>query len=260
MAYYISMIKDNADIKSILTLPKEETFFGIMGRMQVLLEYFSTVPEYRSFVPFLQTYYIITKEVALRLHANSHYFNDVQALEKLDVYFATLYFNPLREYLETGRASQPWQSYFAYCSQPKGSPFLQMLLGINAHINGDLGRTLIDTQYVEQGDYLRINEILLAKIPEVLTFLAFKRQDLFGAGGLVFKQFIAGEFNRVIVKWRQAAWNNAVKIQIQKLPYEGVLSQTEQIAERLIEIFNQRYNVTKSRANLAVVRTLQVTI
>ena len=117
---------------------KSETIFDVIGRMEVLLEYFKSKPRHKNLVPFLETYYLITKAVAEKQLKHPKFFRDPKSLGKLDVDFANLYFKPLKIYLETGRTVKPWQKYFEYCEQKNGLPFLQMFLGMNAHINADL--------------------------------------------------------------------------------------------------------------------------
>lgn len=245
--------------KHLLNLSPNESIFGIVGRMELLLDYFAQYKQYSSLIPFLNTYYIITKTVALRL-SEPRYFRNPAALQKLDVYFASLYFKPLAIYLNTGTAPEPWKTYFRYCSQAKGSAFLQMMLGINAHINGDLTKTVMDTKYKADKDYELINEILREKIPDVMSFLAFHEGDALGATALMFRQLVEKEFETVIVKWRSLAWDNAQSMRRRPLPYRGIHNQTEQIAQQLIEIFKHRYEIKKLPHNFAELQALHIKI
>lgn len=245
---------------SFLVSDVDSSVLTVMGKMQFLLDYFSTRREYAGLHPFLYTYYAVTKEVALQMHTRPRRFHNAQALEHLDIYFASLYFEPLISFLQTGSAPKPWHTYFQYCMKKNSIPFVQMLLGINAHINGDLAKTVLNLEYRESGDFEVINEILEAKIPEVLTYLAFQDKDMFGLGGLVFKNFYIEQFKKIIVTWRDDAWENSHNMETKKLPLQEVLEQTESVAKEFISIFDQRYNLVKSPANFKRIRELRVRV
>lgn len=252
-------MKQNLLIGKVLEIEQSEDVLGIVGRMQVMLDFFATHSRYTGFIPFLQTYFIITKTVALRMHADQP-FQNPKALQKLDVYFANLYFQPLRTYLKTGKAPSPWKTYFEYCSKPGGVPFLQMLLGINSHINGDLAKVVKDVGYHERRDFLFINKILQDNISSVMSFLAFHEHDSMGLGALVFKDLVHEEFRHVIVKWREAAWNNAWVLQKTGVRHKHIVQQTEQVALELIDIFAHRYDIEKAPEHIRRMRALTVSV
>ncbi len=212
-----------------------ESVYGVVGHMQLLQDYFFTHPEYYGLIPFLHTYYTVTKMVASKTD-----FKNPVALEQLDIHFASLYFNPIQQFLnhEIEHIS-PWKTYFEYCKQTKGNAFLEMLLGINAHINSDLVVTLHELPYREHKDFQKVNTILSDAIPEVMKFLAKEYHNLFALGGVVFPHFTHDEFTKIVVKWRQQAWKNAERMQdMSKIEaIQSLHKQTEQIAESLIDIF-----------------------
>ncbi|MDP3741669.1 MAG: DUF5995 family protein, partial [bacterium] len=180
---------DKDQLTKILTIKdlQRETIFDIVGRMKVLLEFFKRNPRHKNLVPFLKTYYLITKSVAERRLERKKYFADTTGLDRLDAHFADLYFRPLREYLLRGKMKKPWQTYFKYCERKDGIPFVQMLLGINAHINSDLLTSIVDLKYGNRKDFLTINIILKEEIPDVMKFLVRVDHDLYGLGVLVFR-------------------------------------------------------------------------
>src|SRR3989338_3885961 len=112
-----------------------------IGEVAVRL-YHYTQKQYKNLVPFLETYYLITKSVADKQFSSKSFFAKPGQLSKLDVYFASLYFIPLKSYLESGKKVKPWKIYFDYCERKDGIPFVQMFLGINAHINADLSSSI----------------------------------------------------------------------------------------------------------------------
>lgn len=239
---------------------EEESIFSILGRMNLLLEYFSASPKYKYLVPFLYTYYTVTKEVATRsiMQKNSS-FENIPALHQLDVYFASLYINPLHAFMEDSKKTSPWKTYFEYCTTKKANPFLQMLLGINAHINGDLPVCVYTLQYTEKKDYEHINHVLEELIPKIMFFLATEYRDVLGLSGLLFPQLTSEEFQRIIVQWRNQAWENGHAL-IEKNSDAGIAAihqQTEEIAQQLIRLFSNKYTLLKERNTL---RSLRVKI
>ena len=219
---------------------EKETISEVIGKMETLLAYFKENPQYLGLVPFLETYYLVTKKVAEKRIQQENYYNHPGDLEKLDVVFASLYFRPLATYLKTGKANPPWSGYFDYCEKD-GIPFLKMLLGINAHINTDLCITLISLGYRHKNDYFVINDILDEVIPEIMHFLAFTSHDIFGISGLFFKKIVEKEFRKTVVQWRQHAWNNALAISTGSYPdYHTKLNKcTEETCVRLIATFHE---------------------
>ncbi|MFZ2803822.1 MAG: DUF5995 family protein [Patescibacteria group bacterium] len=177
--------KRKARLLQTLRVPRPftETADHMAARMEVLLEEFHRVPEWGGFTPFLHTYLLITKAVA----RDRSSFNHPADLDWLDTHFASLYFRPLERFLFSGKLTKPWATYYTYCSQPNGSAFVQMLLGINAHINGDLARTLQMASYTRRADFLRVNHILEGEIPRVMRYLAFQQKDPIAMGGLLWK-------------------------------------------------------------------------
>lgn len=188
----------NSKLLEALTIrkPRAESIYSIVGRMKVLLEYLERHRSLRNLIPFLETYYVITKTVAERRLEKKDTFKDIQQLEKLDIYFAQLYFEPIKKFLLNSTRLKPWQTYLNYCEKP-GIPFLQMLLGINAHINGDLFTSLVKLKYREKSDYWKINKILEEEIPVIMKFLAYVDHDVYGLGGVIFKNFCCPRIQRL---------------------------------------------------------------
>ncbi|MBP9716463.1 MAG: hypothetical protein KBD51_00815 [Candidatus Levybacteria bacterium] len=231
--------KDKFDLKKLLVLnnPKEETIYTIIGRMEVLLQYFKDNKEKSSLAPFLETYLLVTIAVAEKYNLKKSYFKDFKSVEKLDIYFASLYFGPVLKFIEKGDLTKPWQSYFKYTSDPNGIPFLQILLGINAHINADLYSSISKLKYSNEKDYFLVNDILMEVIPDVMKIL-IKKHDLLGFGSLIFKDFIINEFHMVIEKWRSDAWANHL---INKDPDE-IIDNTEILGNYLVSIVTEIYH------------------
>lgn len=100
------------------------------------------------------------------------FFEDGPRMERLDVVFATRYLEALRSF-ETGeKPTDSWQVAFDASGRWRYLILQQLLVGINAHINLDLG---IAAATIAPGDRLpalrtdfdRINEILFSLVKEV---------------------------------------------------------------------------------------------
>lgn len=223
-------------------VPEQETIYSIVGRMDTLIENFNQNPQYRHLLPFLETYYLVTRSVAEK-GLDQHYFEDKQALDALDIHFADLYFKPLLAFLTDSEKQKPWKTYFEHCLSPSSRPFVLMLLGINAHVNADLPCALADLNYRNKKDFLKINLILEKTIPSIMSYLAFHEHDLLGAGGVIFKHFMTREFHEIIVNWRAQAWKNAQKIRTER-DRQKLFSETEKAAKKIVKLFDNLYNLT----------------
>lgn len=252
---------NHSQVKKLLIIEnlEKETIYGIVGRMELLTDYFRTREQYRPLLPFLMTYYYVTKEVADTYITHKHFFTSTKELEKQDVYFASLYFTPLLEFLETGKTNKPWQTYFRYCKQPEGLPFLQLLLGINAHINGDLCQSISHLHYTYHKDFLLINDILIDVIPKVMQYLAFGHHDIFGTSGMVFKKFMVHKFHRIIKQWRLTAWENAQE-KNQKQATSYIAKKTEEIGKECIDLFSFTYMFEHPLQVVKVLQSLSVAL
>lgn len=105
------------------------------------------------------------------------FFDDAQRMEKLDVIFAGRYIDAYYNYRENLPVTKSWQKAFDLASNFWPITFQHLLIGINAHINLDLG---IAAAQVSQGksiqelseDFYRINQILADLVDEVQHNLA----------------------------------------------------------------------------------------
>lgn len=101
-------------------------------------------------------------------------FDDGPRMQRLDVIFASRYLDALATFRHGGRPSGCWLlSFQAAASRP---PLIlqHLLLGINAHINLDLGIAAAQTAPGPQlaglqGDFNRINDILAGMIAQTTT-------------------------------------------------------------------------------------------
>ncbi|MFA6060446.1 MAG: DUF5995 family protein [Taibaiella sp.] len=141
-------------------------------------------------------------------------FDDGPRMEKLDVVFANRYFTAYDQYSKGLQPTTCWQTAFAATKLDKLTVMQHLLLGVNAHINLDLGIAVAEVSTVAtihsmQKDYTRINDIIagfFGVVQDNLTKIAFpmyfiKRID---------PRRTAAVLNFSMVKARETAWNNAL--------------------------------------------------
>jgi len=99
-------------------------------------------------------------------------FEDNQRMENLDVVFANRYFDAYELYQNKQICTQAWQTAFD-AKNESGHIILQhILLGINAHINLDLGIAALDAcnqqpiHYIQK-DFIAINAVLSELVDDV---------------------------------------------------------------------------------------------
>lgn len=119
---------------------------------------------------FAALYRKVTRKVKEGIE--SGFFEDGPRMERLDVIFASRYLAALERFRRGEQPTASWQVAFDAAGMWRPLILQQLLLGINAHINLDLG---IAAAEVAPGallpalrkDFERINEILFALVAEV---------------------------------------------------------------------------------------------
>jgi hypothetical protein len=98
------------------------------------------------------------------------FFDDDPRLANLAVVFADRYLDAYRRYRDSGDPTESWRVAFEVGDAPARRMILQhLLLGMNAHINLDLGIAVAEVAPGDQlrpmyRDFLRINEVLFQMI------------------------------------------------------------------------------------------------
>lgn len=119
---------------------------------------------------FAVLYQKVTKRVKQGIANNE--FDDNPLMEKLDVVFANRYIEAYHAWQQKQMPSKSWQVAFV-ASEESGHVILQhLLLGINAHINFDLGIATIDCLQGKplaeiQQNFFQINALLASMVDEV---------------------------------------------------------------------------------------------
>ena len=166
---------------------------------------------------FAALYNRVTRAVRAGTHAGA--FQDNARMERLDVIFANRYIDAYDRHTRGESPSLSWQTSFAAATRPDLSVLQHLLLGMNAHINLDLGIAAATVAPGAQldalhGDFDRINEVLGSLLPTVEAQLREMSPRLDRLSGL------AHDANRLdermgnfsMEKARDAAWRFARRL------------------------------------------------
>jgi len=124
---------------------------------------------------FAALYQNVTVTVKNKLGQN--YFDDDQRMEKLDVVFANRYLESYSAYKKELTTTKSWDVTFQASKNKKLIVLQHLLLGMNAHINLDLGIAAAEITNAStisnlQSDFNKINEILSSLVEDVQQDLA----------------------------------------------------------------------------------------
>jgi hypothetical protein len=143
-------------------------------------------------------------------------FEDGARMERLDVRFANRYFEAFDQHRRGKAPTRSWAYSFARAESPDPLILQHLMLGINAHINLDLGIAAVETAPAEQlpalrTDFERINTILAALVDTVQDEIA----TLWPAMGVIDR--LGGRLdealcNFCLAKARVVAWTRAEEL------------------------------------------------
>ncbi|MDX1622278.1 MAG: DUF5995 family protein [Nitriliruptorales bacterium] len=107
----------------------------------------------------------------------SGFFDDDERMERLDVLFANRYLTAVERYRDDLGTTRSWQLNFEVAESPTPIVLQHLLVGINAHINLDLGIAAAETVPASElpdlkRDFQRINEVLASMMARSQTALA----------------------------------------------------------------------------------------
>ncbi len=124
---------------------------------------------------FAALYQRVTREVKKGIEED--YFEDGPRMEKLDIVFAQRYIDAWQAWKNKKPVTQSWEKAFTLAE--KNSPIVlqHLLMGMNAHINLDLGIAAAEVAEGEKisglkTDFFKINEILASLVNEVQNNLS----------------------------------------------------------------------------------------
>jgi hypothetical protein len=162
---------------------------------------------------FASMYRSVTREIR-RSVRDGGFFDDDELAERTAVVFANRYIDAAHAYYRGEPTSRSWTVAFDCCeSRIKRTILQHLLLGMNAHINFDLGIAVADTVEPARlpelyADFLRVNEILFTLVDGL--------QDGLGSVSprMSWLDKIAGPFDEVFMRMsigtaRDLAWHFA---------------------------------------------------
>ncbi len=162
---------------------------------------------------FAALYHKVTVRVKEAIDRKEFQDNDRMAL--FDAMFANRYIKAWHQWKNNESATSPWMVAFEAAEKRKYLVIQHLLLGMNAHINFDLGLVAAeistrDTLQDLQGDFNRINEILGAMTYEVIQGLNQVSPILSLMGLHTGNQTILIQFS--LTNARDGAWGFAEKV------------------------------------------------
>lgn len=144
------------------------------------------------------------------------FFDDGPRMERLDVLFANRYIQACYEYQTGKKPTHSWVR--AFDATPLWWPIVlqHLLMGMNAHINLDLGIAAAETVSTEQlpslkGDFDKINQILASLVGSVRDDMA-RIWPILGLFNRYLGSLETAIVNFSMAKARDAAWSFAEKL------------------------------------------------
>ncbi len=185
---------------------------------------------------FAALYHQVT--VAVKLGIANGYFSDGARMEKLDVLFANRYLQAYAQYRQSERCTTSWQYAFNTSKESWPTVLQNLLLGMNAHINLDLGIAAAQlcpgsSIHTLKEDFDKINSILSSLVESVEKNLG----KIWPKLTYILKR--VGKSNSYFVDFsmqcaRDGAWKFAIGYA--QLPPTGHLACIEQRDLRIAEI------------------------
>lgn len=161
---------------------------------------------------FAVLYKLMTEAVAKGMREGI--FEDAARMEKLDVVFANRYLQAYFDYTNGRPVTVSWKMAFDAAEQDNLVVVQHLLLGINAHINVDLGIAAADISTADniqqlQPDFIKINDTIAG----VYSFLQSRFTKISWPAIFLSKinpRAANSVINFSIVKAREVAWANAL--------------------------------------------------
>lgn len=150
-----------------------ETIAGVLNELDEAIEWAREQESRLGYFPAL--YRKVTVEVERGIHGG--FFDDPARMERLDVLFANRYLDAFHAFRRGESPTASWAFAFARAASWRPTVLQHLLLGMNAHINLDLGiaaaRTAPGDALADlRADFARINQVLAALIEDVQADLS----------------------------------------------------------------------------------------
>ncbi len=149
-------------------MPLPQTIDDVIRRLDLIVVGAMTEPSRLGY--FAALYNRVTMAVRDGIRAGA--FDDNARMARLDVVFANRYIDAYERHRAGTTTTLAWQLAFAAAARPDLSVLQHLLLGMNAHINLDLGIACAtvapgDAIHSLERDFLRINGLLASLLPLV---------------------------------------------------------------------------------------------
>lgn len=197
----------SASTKAIGFIPAE-TIDDVISRLEKIIKECEAANDRAGY--FAALYYQVT--VKVREGIRNREFQDGRRMERLDVIFANRYLYALHQWRNKGVMTHSWKTAFEATKKSSVLVLQHLLLGINAHINLDLGIATVQTVGTDDlqsihADFNTINNIISSLTFEVISDIT-RVSPLLSLFGLH-----AGN-NSVLIQFsinnaRDGAWNFA---------------------------------------------------
>lgn len=197
---------------------------------------------------FAALYHKVTCAVLEGIRKND--FEDGERMARLDVIFANRYLAAWHASGKKAPMSQSWHAAFGQTKKFSTLVLQHLLLGINAHINLDLGIAAVETVPDEdisvlRRDFVRINTLLSSLLLDVLKDIQ-RVSPLSSILGLHARNGKSMLINFTIESARDGAWCFAEEL---SLP---AINRTELIQERDAEIAKLGTNLSSTKGLLRI--------
>lgn len=161
--------------------------------------------------PFALLYLAMTQGV--RDHVARRYFDDGDTIAQMAMDFAQRYHEAFDAWDrgDVANVSGPWRESFAWAASGNSTVLEDVFLGMNAHINFDLGLVAWRLGMVAEGrkaDYDRINDVMANVSRDATQRLADHYDPAMAPGGE--GSLTDAAVLQVLYQWREAAWQQAV--------------------------------------------------
>ena len=206
------------------------TIDEVIGQLEIIVQDASSVGDPLGI--FAVVYLGVTRDVKSGIQEGR--FDDGALMERLDVVFANRYLEALSQYKNSEPCTQSWKIAFEAAQNQDFLILQHLLLGMNAHINLDLGISAaecVDARRILEleRDFMSINSVLAAKIDAVQDRLSAVSPLLFlldWAGQRKDERF--AEFS--LIKARDQAWQLAVALSRQNENQQTVRIEAQDLA------------------------------
>ena len=210
-----------------------KTIDEVLTELDLIID--STIAENSYLGIFAYVYRRTTAQIKQAIHEKQ--FEDNERMELMDVAFANLYLSAYQKYSDNQDCSASWKAAFK-AKYDKITIIQHLMLGMNAHINMDLGIAAATfapglSMAELKNDFMKVNQILndltnemqerVAKVSRLMVLL-----DLMGKNS---DELIV---NFSMVKAREQAWNLAcVLAELSDAERKSVIEVTDQTIAKL---------------------------